>query len=92
VLSRPEILDLKKFRRLDASRMVDLFRQAPVVFPTEKVAVCRDPDDDKFLEAALAANADYLITSDKDLRDIGTYRGVKIRFPAEFLRELQDTA
>ncbi len=88
VLSRPDLLGVKGVRKLDADRLVELLRQAPVVFPTKKVTVCRDPDDDKFLEAALAAKAEYLVTGDKDLRDIGEYEGVKIRFPAEFLREL----
>lgn len=52
------------------------------------MTVCRDPDDNKFLEAALAAKAEYLVTGDKDLREIGEYEGIKIRFPTEFLREL----
>ena len=30
----------------------------------------RDPDDNKFLEAALAGKADYVVTGDKDLRDL----------------------
>ena len=59
-----------------------------MVSPTTAVTVCRDPDDNKFLEAAIAAGAEYLVTSDKDLRDIGEYEGVKIRSPAEFLREM----
>jgi predicted nucleic acid-binding protein len=32
------------------------------VKPTEKVHVCSDPDDDIFLECALAAAADYFVT------------------------------
>jgi len=52
------------------------------------VSACRDPDDNKFLEAAVAVGAEYVVTSDKDLRDLGEYQGVKIRLPVEFLREL----
>ncbi len=52
-----------------------------------KVTASRDPDDDKFLEAAIAGKADYLVTGDKDLRDIGEYEGIKIRYPEEFLAE-----
>ena len=88
VLSRPDLLGVKGVRKVDADRLVELLRQSPVVFPSEKVTVCRDPDDNKFLEAALAAKAEYLVTGDRDLRDIGEYRGVKILFPAEFLQEL----
>lgn len=32
--------------------------------------------------------AQYLVTGDKDLRDIGEYKGVKIGFPPEFLAEI----
>ncbi|HCI12482.1 MAG: putative toxin-antitoxin system toxin component, PIN family [Gallionellales bacterium GWA2_60_142] len=32
-----------------------------------KQAFCRDADDDKFIHAALASNADWLVTGDKDL-------------------------
>ena len=35
--------------------------------PTEKLPACRDPDDQKFLELAAAANADCLVTRDRDL-------------------------
>lgn len=48
----------------------------------------RDPDDNKFLEAALAGRTEYVVTGDKDLRDLEECEGVKIRFPEEFLREL----
>ncbi len=91
VLSRPDVIDLKGIHRLEADRLVELLRQAPVVFPTERVTVCRDPDDNKFLEAAVAAGAGFLVTGDKDMRDIAEYEGVKIRFPSEFLRELTET-
>jgi len=92
VLSRPELLRSKAIAKLDAARMINLLRRAPLVTPTVTVTVCRDPDDNKFLEAAIAAKAEYLVTGDKDLRDIGEYEGVKIRSPAEFLQELAGQA
>lgn len=55
-----------------------------------KVTASRDPDDNKFLEAALAGRADYVVTGDKDLRDLEEHEGVKIRFPEEFLEESGD--
>ncbi len=91
VLSRPKLLGIKSSRKVDADRLVDLLRRAPMVSPSVKVTVCRDPDDDKFLECAVAAKADYLVTGDKDLRSLGEYEGVKIRFPGEFLRELKQS-
>jgi putative PIN family toxin of toxin-antitoxin system len=32
--------------------------------------VCSDPDDDKFLEAAIAAGADYIVSGDKALLNV----------------------
>jgi hypothetical protein len=67
---------------------LEFLRRAPVVSPTIAVSVCRDPEDNKFLEAAIAAGAEYVVTSD---RDPGEYEGVKIRFPAELLQAVGDT-
>jgi len=35
-----------------------------------RLPACRDPDDQKFLEAALAAHADWLITKDRALLEL----------------------
>ena len=47
-----------------------------------------DQDDHKFLECAVAGRAEYLVTGDKELRALGTYRGVTILNAAEFLSRL----
>lgn len=44
-----------------------------------------DPDDEPFLEVALAARAEILVTGDKKHFPKGDYRGVKIGSPGEFL-------
>lgn len=51
-------------------------------------SVCRDPDDVKYLEAATAAEADYLIYSDNDLLALKRIGKTKIVSPAAFLRLL----
>ena len=43
-----------------------------------------DQDDHKFLECAVAGRAESLVTGDKELRALGTYRGVTILNAAEF--------
>lgn len=66
-----------------------LIEAAEVVMPKEKVSsVCRDPDDDKLLEAALEGNADYIISGDKDLLVLKRFRNVKVVTAAEFLRNI----
>jgi hypothetical protein len=49
-------------------------------------AVKDDPDDDKFIECAVALKADIVITGDKALITIGKYMGIKILTPQEFLK------
>jgi putative PIN family toxin of toxin-antitoxin system len=48
--------------------------------------VCRDPNDDMFLECAALAKADLLIAGDKDLLALGAYEGTRIVTPSEYLR------
>jgi putative PIN family toxin of toxin-antitoxin system len=47
---------------------------------------CGDPDDQKFLEAALAANAQFLLTKDRKLLDLARKPGLPFRIirPEEF--------
>jgi putative PIN family toxin of toxin-antitoxin system len=46
----------------------------------------RDPKDEMFIGAALASNADYLITGDKDLLDLQRLSSTQILSPADFAR------
>lgn len=53
--------------------------------PAERVADCRDPKDNKYLELALAASASTIVSSDTDLLVLSPWRGVRILRPAEYL-------
>ena len=52
---------------------------------TTSVSACSDPDDDMFLELALSAGADYIITG--NLKDFppSPFQGIPILRPAEFV-------
>jgi len=66
-----------------------------VVPPAERARLpaCRDPDDQKFLEAALAAQADYLITKDRALLELSRRRTRPVPFriatPDDFEADLE---
>jgi hypothetical protein len=45
----------------------------------------KDPDDDKFIECAVAINSKFLISGDKALQEIKDYMGLKIQSPKQFL-------
>jgi len=44
-----------------------------------------DPKDDKFLACAVEGQAHYLVSSDKDLLELRSFRGVMIHNPGQFL-------
>jgi len=58
--------------------------------PKRKVNVVKqDPDDNKFIEAALEGEADYIVTQDRHLLKLKEFEGIKIVTPEEFLRILK---
>jgi len=52
---------------------------------TKAIQVCRDSDDDKFIEAAVALEASVIVSGDKHLLEIEEYAGIEILRPREFL-------
>ena len=70
----------------DISALINLIRlRGEVVIPKQRVADCRDPKDDKFLDVALSGDANYLVSGDLDLISMNPYRAIPIVTPAEFL-------
>jgi putative PIN family toxin of toxin-antitoxin system len=54
---------------------------------TPKISVVKDdPDDDKFIECAVALKAEVIITGDKVLKAVSEYMGIKIMSPQQFLK------
>ncbi len=51
------------------------------------VKLCRDPNDDMFLECAARSNADLLVAGDKDLLVLGSYQGTRIITPAQYAED-----
>lgn len=95
-LSRPIIdeyvevlqrLGLKNEREL--SELLSLFAHGFHVLFSAKTPelhlVEKDPDDDKFIECAVALKADFVISGDKALIAIQDYMGIRIVTPKKFL-------
>ena len=84
VLGRPKFVRTIPLARRD--RFLQILRRAAVWFePAVQVTDCRDPKDDKYLELALAAGAETIVSSDDDLLVLHPWRGVRILRPADYL-------
>ncbi len=56
-----------------------------MVSVTQRIAACRDPKDDKFLDVALNGGAQLILTGDSDLLTLHPFHGISIISPADFL-------
>lgn len=64
---------------------------ASTVTPAESIsAVDADPSDDRILECAVAADAEFILSGDKHLLALGSFRGIPIRRVGEFLAAFQE--
>lgn len=94
VLRYPRIRDRYGIGEQDIARLVESLRADALIVPGDDPAtgICADPDDDKFLACALGARADCIVTGDPDLLVLGTYKGIAILKPHEFLERLRTSA
>ncbi|PIN74883.1 putative toxin-antitoxin system toxin component, PIN family [Candidatus Woesearchaeota archaeon CG10_big_fil_rev_8_21_14_0_10_37_12] len=64
----------------------EILERSLIVAPINKLDLVKDdPDDNKFFEAAIAANAQYIVSQDKHHLRIGEFKGIKVLTPEEFL-------
>ena len=62
-----------------------LMRDGEMVTPRRSFRVCRDPKDNKFLDAAYAGHVDCMISGDDDLNALGAFEGIPILTAARYL-------
>jgi len=79
----------------DGSSRMDLYSLWAFILPSKVrlVAVkksfrlCRDPDDNKFLDCAIAGRARFIVSGDKDLLTLAKVMSVNIVTAKHFLNE-----
>ena len=64
----------------DISQLATIIQDISLSYPE-----CRDPDDTIYLSAADIAKAEVLVSGDKDLLVLDSYKAVKIITPSEFI-------
>ena len=85
-----QVLNRKKFNKYLSleDRQVFLLKfitASELVSITEKIAVCRDEKDHKFLELAVSGNANVIVTGDLDLLVLNPFQSVEIITPDIFI-------
>ena len=89
VLLRPEVLQKLHLNPLEALALVTLVRRrALFVSPVTPIRQSRDPSDDKFLECAVAGEADYIVSADADLLSLREIQGIPVLDVPTFWRKL----
>jgi putative PIN family toxin of toxin-antitoxin system len=69
VLNRPRLAERFRYSPREAEMLVRLIAaRANIVETSGDLKICRDPDDDEILEAAISGKATYLVTRDDDLK------------------------
>ncbi len=53
----------------------------------EADAASADPDDNRILECAVKANADFIVSGDRRLLDMKQFKGIKILSAREYLKQ-----
>ncbi len=86
VLNRPKIA--RRLSLVERNFIINNFgRFSEKIEPNlEFFEIKEDPDDNKFLECAVSAAVDYIISGDEHLLNVGEFRGIKIVNPADFIR------
>ncbi len=52
-----------------------------------RISVCEDPDDDKFIECAIAGNCMIIVSGDKNLLKLTGYNGITVLSPRDFMEK-----
>lgn len=77
----------RKQGRLDIAVLTPLLCRMEIVEGGSHIEICRDPDDNKFLECAKDAKAVFIVSGDQDLLTLKEYEKIKIMTAKEFCEQ-----
>ncbi len=84
-----QVLSRSKFKAIDnvRSHWLNLIDEAVKIIDVSiSVDFPRDPKDAKFLECAIAANADYFVTGDRDFEEVSDLQNTQVVSASRFLK------
>ncbi len=84
VLNREKISKYPDFATKAQTLLADVQKKAVKYFPTIKLKIINDVDDNKLLELAETSNANFLITGNTNDFKMKEYKRTKIVTPKEY--------
>ena len=81
----------KKQGHINKAILSPLIRTMEIIEPITHVEICRDPDDNKFLECAKDSHALYIVSGDKDLLIIEQFGNIQIVTAKDFCEKYFST-
>lgn len=63
-----------------------LIKLAEVIEPKQKVTICADEADNRVLECAIEAKADFIVSGDRHLIELKEFENIPILRPADYLK------
>lgn len=85
-----EILSIKA-NSIIASMVIEINKQAPNSFPVDAHfhwnLITHDPDDNKFVDCAIVANADFIVSEDRHFKELES-----VKFPKVIVVRLKEFA
>lgn len=79
----------ERYPSIDTSGILSMFTTCCRMIVPEAIGkqICEDPDDDKFIAAAIGGEAETIISGDKHLLEVKGYSGIEVLRPAEFINQ-----
>lgn len=71
--------------KLAIKNIEEIFR---TIQPKKTINILKDDDDNRILEVALESGCSYIVTGDRDLLDLRTFKNIKIVTPDNFLSNI----
>ena len=82
-----EELSKKLERRTLKRNLREVIEKLKTIVVTTNLKICRDPDDDKFINCAIDGKCKYIVSGDNDLLEIGSVANVEIVTVRDFMEE-----
>jgi len=94
VLNYPKLRKVYEAEEMSHEELIEaVLKVVQFVQVTRRVKVVLEhPADDKFLECALEAKANYVVSGDKHLLKVGKYGKIQVLSVSEFLQVLDSTS